>query len=235
MYVTAEDEFSNLCRLCSSNEPTTSLWVAKGRLMTIRRDFANFCHWVHLARHDSPCTPSYYSVPQAIFEVLRAKRLTTQFQRKWNGAVLADGSNIGQLFDMVPEPVPEGFQKLYLSISTHLEEKPRGEDCSYEDIADMVLVDIGGDSEVVRFLETSLGGLAGRRNMFTTGKGHIGSGPPGMVTGDVVGYIAGVPVPMILRWHHDREGYIVVGPSYVRGLMDGEGVNETQMEFLRLV
>lgn len=63
--------------------------------MTIRRDFANFCHWVHLARHDSPCTPSYYSVPQAIFEVLRAKRLTTQFLRKWNGAVLADGSNIG--------------------------------------------------------------------------------------------------------------------------------------------
>ncbi|POS79293.1 hypothetical protein DHEL01_v202313 [Diaporthe helianthi] len=94
----AEDEFSNLCRLYSSNEPTTSLWVARRGLMTIRRDLA-------------------------IFEVLRAKRLTTQFQRKWNGAVLADGSNIGQLFDMVPEPVPEGFQKLYLSISTHLEEK----------------------------------------------------------------------------------------------------------------
>lgn len=169
--------------------------------MTIRRDFANYCHWVHLARHDSPCTLSYYSVPQAIFEVLRAKRLTTQFQRKWNGAVLADGSNIGQLFDMVPEPVPEGFQKLYLSISTHLEEKPLGEDCSYEIIADMVLVEIGGDSEVVRFLETSLGGLAGRRNMFTTGKGHIGSGPPGMVTGDVVGCIAGVQVPMILPCH----------------------------------
>lgn len=140
-------------------------------------------------------------MPQAIFEVLRAKRLTTQFQRKWNGAVLADGSNIGQLFNMVPEPVPEGFQKLYLSISTHLEEKPRGKDCSYEIIADIVLVDIGGDSEVVQFLEISLGGLAGRRNMFTTGKGYISSGPPGMVTGNVVGCIAGVPVPMILPCH----------------------------------
>lgn len=71
--------------------------------------------------------------------------------------------------------------------------------------------------------------------MFTTGKGHINSGPPGMVTSNVVGYITGIPVPMILQWHHDREGYIVISPSYVQGLMDGKGVNETQMEFLRLV
>lgn len=40
----------------------------------------------------------------------------------------------------------------------------------------MVLVDIGGDSEVVRFLETSLGELAGRRNMFTTGKDTLARG-----------------------------------------------------------
>ena len=69
----------------------------------------------------------------------------------------------------------------------------------YEDIANIVLVDIGGNSEVVRFLKISLGKLAGRRNIFTIGKGHIGLGPPRIVTGDIVGYIAGVPVPMILR------------------------------------
>lgn len=44
MYVIAEDEFSNLCRLYSSNESTISLWVARRRLITIRRDFANFCY-----------------------------------------------------------------------------------------------------------------------------------------------------------------------------------------------
>jgi hypothetical protein len=119
----AEGEFSNLCRLYSSNEPSTPLRVVRRRLMAIRRDLADFCHWTQLARNDSPCTPAYYSVPQAIFEVLQAKRLTTQFRRKWDGAVLADGSNIDQLFDIVPEPVPEGFQRLYLSISTHLGQK----------------------------------------------------------------------------------------------------------------
>lgn len=230
-----EDTFSNLCRLYSNTEPTTSLWVARRRLMAIRRDLADLCHWVHLARHDSPCTPAYYSVPQAIFEVLQAKRLTTQFRRKWDGAVLADGSNIEQLFDMVPEPVPDGFQKLYLSISTHLGDRPREEGWSYEDAADMVLVDISGDAEVVRFLETSLGELAGRRNLFTTAKGHIGSGPPEMVPGDLVAYIAGVPVPMILRRARDGDGYIVIGPSYVQGSMDGEEIDEMQMEILKLL
>lgn len=230
-----EDVFSCLRRLYSNTEPTTSLWVARRTLMAIRRDLADFCHWAHLARHDSPCTPAYYSVPQAIFEVLQAKRVTTRFRRKWDGAVLADGSNIEQLFDMVPEPVPGGFQKLYLSISTHLGERPQEEGWSYEDVADMVLVDISGDAEVVRFLETSLGELAGRRNLFTTAKGHIGSGPPEMVPGDLVAYIAGVPVPMIIRRARCGDGYIVIGPSYVQGLMDGEEIDEMQMEILKLV
>jgi hypothetical protein len=99
----------------------------------------------------------------------------------------------------------------------------------------MVLVDISGDFEVMRFLETSLGELAGRRNLFTTAKGHIGSGPPGIVPGDVVAYIAGVPVPMVLRRGQNGEGYIVIGPSYVQGLMDGEEIDETQMKILKLV
>lgn len=231
----AEDVFSSLCRFCSSKEQFTSLWVARRRLMAIRRDLADLCHWADLARHDSPCTPAYYSIPKAIFEVLQAKRLTTQFRRKWDGAVLADGSNIEQLFDMVPEPVPDGFQKLYLSISTHLGERTREDGWSYEDVADMVLVDISGDAEVVRFLETSLGELAGRRNLFTTAKGHIGSGPPEMAPGDLVTYIAGVPVPMIIRRARYEDGYIVIGPSYVQGLMDGEEIDEMQMEILKLL
>lgn len=41
--------------------------------------------------------------------------------------------------------------------------------------------------------------LAERRALFTTDRGHIGTGAPGVRVGDRLALIAGVRVPMVLR------------------------------------
>ncbi|KAF2799470.1 hypothetical protein K505DRAFT_265542, partial [Melanomma pulvis-pyrius CBS 109.77] len=62
-------------------------------------------------------------------------------------------------------------------------------------------------------------GSAGR-SFFTTAQGYMGTGPPYAKNGDVVCIFQGAKMPFLLR--KDGEGYLLVGESFVLGLMDGE-------------
>ncbi|KAL8415482.1 hypothetical protein RB596_006186 [Gaeumannomyces avenae] len=57
-------------------------------------------------------------------------------------------------------------------------------------------------------------------SMFRTSKGYIGVGHPDTQAGDKIVVLLGSPVPLILRDY--PEGYVIVGQSYVHGIMDGE-------------
>lgn len=59
------------------------------------------------------------------------------------------------------------------------------------------------------------------RSFFTT-NGYMGTGPPYAKPGDKVCIIQGAIVPLLLRTHPDKEGYLLVGEAFVMGLMDGE-------------
>ncbi|KAJ5986574.1 hypothetical protein N7451_010939 [Penicillium sp. IBT 35674x] len=57
-------------------------------------------------------------------------------------------------------------------------------------------------------------------SLFRTAKGYIGVGHPNMQPGDKVTILLGAPVPLVLREY--EEGHLLIGQSYVHGIMDGE-------------
>lgn len=66
-----------------------------------------------------------------------------------------------------------------------------------------------------------------QRIMFLTSKGYLGTGPPHLKVGDKVALVRGVPMPLILRnYGGDIEGYKIIGPAFISGLMKGELRNQ---------
>ena len=73
----------------------------------------------------------------------------------------------------------------------------------------------------------------------TTTRRLLGSGPEGMLPGDIVCVIMGARTPFLLRpdteymSHHSSQRWKLVGPCFVYGLMFGEGLRmEEQMDFV---
>lgn len=61
------------------------------------------------------------------------------------------------------------------------------------------------------------------RRFFMTSGGFMGIGPESMKKGDVVVVIFGLSLPFLLRQSQaDANKFLVVGPCYVHGIMDGE-------------
>lgn len=54
-----------------------------------------------------------------------------------------------------------------------------------------------------------------------TDTGYVGLGPPGIDTGDLIAVISGTPYPFALRPVNGTEIFLLVGPCYIHGLMDG--------------
>ncbi|CAJ2500110.1 Uu.00g029630.m01.CDS01 [Anthostomella pinea] len=92
--------------------------------------------------------------------------------------------------------------------------------------------------------------IAGKRNIFVTEKGHIGSGPEAMQDGDEIYWITGVSVPMVLRptgeaaetdvgsGMTDDDGlsrFTVVGPAFVYGFMKTHETEESKLVSVTLV
>lgn len=61
-----------------------------------------------------------------------------------------------------------------------------------------------------------------KRSFFVTEKGYMGLGPSSIEEGDLVYVLSGGQAPFILRPKVLREGFSLVGESYVHGIMDGE-------------
>ncbi len=78
--------------------------------------------------------------------------------------------------------------------------------------------------KAVSYLVAAIAGM-GRRRPFATKKGYIGVGPRDMREGDSVVLICGLEAPMILRRLQNGR-YIVIGDSYVHGIMDGEFMDD---------
>ncbi|PVH71483.1 hypothetical protein DL98DRAFT_596901 [Cadophora sp. DSE1049] len=181
-------------------------------LRQLERPLAKLCQFVHMARLNSPMTKAFDSVPSAIRRVVTAGQATTN----------VTDSQSGQ------------FSLLYQCIRASWQ----GEGACVDYIAaSRSILDklIREYPSLVVYLLDSFNNLAGKRNLFSTSTGHIGSGPPNTMEGDVVSYIVGVPVPMILRKVDDQEVYVVIGPAYMLDLIDGELFREESLETVTLV
>ena len=67
-----------------------------------------------------------------------------------------------------------------------------------------------------------------------TREGRIGWVPLAARTGDIVSLMRGSPVPVIIRRSQRRNSYLMVGQSYIHGIMDGEAVAGKEDEFRRI-
>ncbi|OAL45278.1 hypothetical protein IQ07DRAFT_221644 [Pyrenochaeta sp. DS3sAY3a] len=65
------------------------------------------------------------------------------------------------------------------------------------------------------------------RRVFSTTKGYLGIGPQILQEGDMVCIFPGVPAPLILRPR--EEHFLLVGESYVDGIMYGEEADESKV------
>jgi hypothetical protein len=82
--------------------------------------------------------------------------------------------------------------------------------------AELTLLEAVG---LVRVAEMHLG----PRRLFVTSRGHIGIGPDIVTAGDVCCIVSGGELPYILR-PYGPSAYLLVGESYIDGVMDGEAV-----------
>ena len=76
---------------------------------------------------------------------------------------------------------------------------------------------------------TAMSTSLGERRVMMTGGGYIGLAPPLVQEDDLLCLIGGSRVPFILR-KRTEGGYLLVGESYVHGLMYGEGMRKGSNE-----
>lgn len=76
-----------------------------------------------------------------------------------------------------------------------------------------------------------------RKRLFVSSRGYIGWGPEAMIPGDVITVLNGCSMPFVLRavpQHLSRtgfsSGYTVVGECYAHGLMNGEALENAEMD-----
>lgn len=70
------------------------------------------------------------------------------------------------------------------------------------------------------------------RSYFLTEKGYIGLGPESICSTDIIAVLLGCDMPVILRKAHDH--YVLVGASFVLGLMDGEAIDMLDKDKVQL-
>ncbi|KAF2815335.1 uncharacterized protein BDZ99DRAFT_567200 [Mytilinidion resinicola] len=88
------------------------------------------------------------------------------------------------------------------------------------------------NSDAFAYMISCFRKFGGRRNLLVLSNGYIGSGPP--FTKVVL--IAGVPVPMVVRRQDDGTGrYVLIGPAFVPGVMEGEHWGRGEPEEMVLV
>jgi hypothetical protein len=113
-----------------------------------------------------------------------------------NQAELADSRQDTRTRSLMNEPIP--------TLSPELEQRAQLED------------------EMYPFLATMLHYQAERR-ICITGKGYFGTIPREAEEGDVIAIFFGLRIPFVLRPLAGGR-YKLVGPCYVHGIMDGEGL-----------
>ena len=92
-----------------------------------------------------------------------------------------------------------------------------------------VLGKLQDSPEVLQFHMNCCNKLRGKRTLFITSDGRLGTGPLSMRRGDIIALVAGLRVPLALRPKFDgTDRCILVGPAFIPELMKGpvwEGVN----------
>ncbi len=161
--------------------------------------------WISRARHDIRLDSALESTPKAIATVLR-------------------GSELGDVEDVAArEKEEQEFSEWYRVFSDACETGGRDDRA----VVAAATTAMAANERARGYFLRCCGKLAGKRGLFLTSKGYIGTGPVVMLgsesslEGDVLALVAGAAAPLVLRSRGNGE-YSVVGPALIPGVMEGE-------------
>ena len=92
-----------------------------------------------------------------------------------------------------------------------------------------------GKRKQLQAFQVNFSSLCAERKLFFTKGGYIGLAPMAMEKGDRICVLLGCNVPLIIRPQEDH--YLIVGDTYVYGIMNGEavqGVRDENLEYVDL-
>lgn len=116
----------------------------------------------------------------------------------------------------------DGAAYLYNVLSINEHQQPYHPN-NQEVIGSLRELSTGGDAEIYAALASN---FCLNRKFIVTREGRMGIGPTGTESGDLIFVLFGGGVPYILR--RQDSAFLLVGESYVRGLMGGEAVQAWQ-------
>lgn len=172
--------------------------------------------WVAAIKNDAPVSAGVYdSIPRAVSDALTADR----------------------------EPTAEenvDFNLWYRALeSSRLANNAQRMGLSAETQAQAIMDCLSNKPKTLDFAVRIIESLSGRRGVFFSQDGHVGSGPPGVAEGDVMAILDGVCTPTILRRagagtgspagsnaDSEPDRYKVLGPAFVCGFKDVKDVTE---------
>ena len=174
--------------------------------------------WLMEARRGLPISIHYESIPQAVITTL-------------SGGIKPDShTELQNTFDRWYRIMLESLELARLKAQ---EDSKPGTPASYsqlyslEALTEFLSPRLLDDLEVLKYAIDCVNQLAGKRSLFYSRDGHIGTGPPGTTPGDNIVVFDGISTPMITR--SGAEGnQTVVGPAYAPGLIHVTEANDTR-------
>jgi hypothetical protein len=155
--------------------------------------------WLTAIEQGAPSGETYQSIPKAVYNAL-------------SGCTSEPTNSESDAFG----------QWYRISANTHA--ASTAQPSSGDAQAQMLLASLGQATDALAFATRCAIQLAGRREVFFSLDGHIGTGPPRTAEDDMIFILNGVDMPMILRETGTEPGrYTVLGPAFVCGLTDLAG------------
>lgn len=164
--------------------------------------------WLAAVKNDMPIN-SRHTLPSAVLEVINGHK----YQQSQANRDLDTEDKIAQTFRSWYH-----FMNEYLDLYRGRQGAARR-----QEMIDDMLVKLERDQAALSFIRLVCEKFGGRRGLFFSLDGFMGSGPPQMDAGDKMVILDGVSVPMILRQDLENESqFRVIGPCFMHGLMDEE-------------
>lgn len=174
---------------------------------TVTGTLALHC-WLAAVKAEIPIN-SRHTLPSAVLEVIIGKI------RQDGGSNLGNGSSDSE------EKMAQAFHSWYRIAKYYLPHSRQSRQQHGETNA--MLEKLAQDPTAAAFLPLVCQRFAGRRGLFFSLDGYMGSGPSHMTMDDEIAILDGVSVPMILRPDGgENSRYRVIGPAFVHGLMSDE-------------
>lgn len=164
--------------------------------------------WLAAVKYDMPIN-SRHTLPSAVLQVI-------------NGHKYQQGQASRDLD--IEDRIAQTFRSWYHIMNDHLD-LYRGHhgEARRQEMMDDMLGKLEQDQSALSFIRLVCEKFDGRRGLFFSLDGFMGSGPPHMDLGDKMVILDGVSVPMILRQDLENDTqFRVIGPCFMHGLMDEE-------------